>query len=258
LTEVNTTSNSFAKDNTADDTKAGNTLNLDVTYKADESNNSDSNTGSNTDNSDNNTDDSDTGTIVKKPQDIATTGQIVTLYNKQGDIVRNRALGANTAWYSDEIYTFKGEKYYRVATDEFAKVDAVYAYEPMKKSDIRVYNDQIGNLVDDLGDPIKNRSLASSSEWVTDRYAIIKGEKYYRVATGEFAKLDQVYKYESIKQNVKTNRTVPVYNERGVKLNITLPANISYTADMIVTINGVSYYRIADDEFVKKSDVLPN
>ncbi|WP_125763316.1 SLAP domain-containing protein [Companilactobacillus hulinensis] len=258
LTEVNTTSNSFAKDNTADDTKAGNTLNLDVTYKADESNNSDSNTGSNTDNSDNNTDDSDTGTIVKKPQDIATTGQIVTLYNKQGDIVRNRALGTNTAWYSDEIYTFKGEKYYRVATDEFAKVDAVYAYEPMKKSDIRVYNDQIGNLVDDLGDPIKNRSLASSSEWVTDRYAIIKGEKYYRVATGEFAKLDQVYKYESIKQNVKTNRTVPVYNERGVKLNITLPANISYTADMIVTINGVSYYRIADDEFVKKSDVLPN
>ncbi|WP_125763314.1 SLAP domain-containing protein [Companilactobacillus hulinensis] len=261
LTDANGKSSAFATDTNEDDSKAGNVMNLNVQYKADENNNSGNNTGSNTDNSGNsdNNGESDTGTIVKKSQNVATTGQIVTLYNDKGEIVRNRALAVNSGWYSDEEYTLNGVKYYRVATGEFAKASDVYVYEPMKKSYIKVYDDQIGDLINYLGNPVKNRSLAPSSEWVTDRYALINGNKYYRVATGEFAKLDQVYLYQYTDKVVRTNSNiVPVYDERGNKMDETLPANTSYRADRIVTISGVSYYRIADDAFVKMSDVLPN
>ncbi|WP_125763312.1 KxYKxGKxW signal peptide domain-containing protein [Companilactobacillus hulinensis] len=254
LTDANEKSALFATDTNEDDSKAGNVMDLNVQYKADENNDSGNNTGSNTDESNNNGE-SDIVTIVKKSQDVATTTKVVTLYNVKGEIVRNRALAVNSGWYSDEEYTLNGVKYYRVATGEFAKASDVYVYEPMKKSYIKVYDDQIGDLINYLGDSVKNRSLAPSSEWVTDRYALINGNKYYRVATSEFAKLDQVYLYQYTDKVVRTNSNiVPVYDERGNKLNETLPANASYRADRIVTINGQQYYRVAVDKFVKFSD----
>lgn len=47
------------------------------------------------------------------------------LTNAQGKSVTDRALGADTSWKTDRIADINGEKYYRVATNEFVPVDSV-------------------------------------------------------------------------------------------------------------------------------------
>ncbi|WP_125591250.1 SLAP domain-containing protein [Companilactobacillus jidongensis] len=194
--------------------------------------------------------DDDTGTTVKKNQTVATTTKIVSLFDKNGELVTNRALGINTGWYSDEEYTLDGVMYYRVSTNEFAKSSDVYVYIAQDPTFVRVYNNENGDLIN-YADSALNRSLKPSSEWRTDRIAIIDGQDYYRVATNEFVPVGEVYEYSYSDINVTTDSVTPVYDERGVKLNVTLPANATYKVDRVVTINGVKYYRVATNQFIK-------
>jgi len=139
--------------------------------------------------------------------------------------------------------------YYRVATNEFAKSSDVYVYIAKEPTFVRVYNNNQGNLVDYTGSAI-DRVLEPSSEWKTDRIAIINGQHYYRVATNEFVPVGEVYEYSYAKTNVSTDSVTSLYNERGEQLSISLPANMSYKADRIVSINGIQYYRVATNQFV--------
>ena len=50
----------------------------------------------------------------------------IPLYYADGSVETNRALAANSAWYTDTYHTLdSGNSYYRVATNEFVPVDAV-------------------------------------------------------------------------------------------------------------------------------------
>ncbi|WP_164509458.1 SLAP domain-containing protein [Companilactobacillus jidongensis] len=126
-----------------------------------------------------------TGTANKVTQTVGTTTKVVSVYDKKGKLITNRALGKNTGWISDQEYTLDGTLYYRVATNEYVKASDVYVYVAQKNV-VRVHDDQIGYLVDAKGNKISNRALKSSTDWVSDRYTMINGEKYYRVATNEF------------------------------------------------------------------------
>ena len=186
---------------------------------------------------------------VKKNQNIATTTSSVKLYNNKGNLLTGRALGIDTAWYSDEEYTIGGVMYYRVATDEFAKASDVYVYIDAQPMLIRVYNNIRGELVDYQGTKL-SRELSPSSQWHTDRIAVINGQHYYRVATNEFVPVEQAYPYSVVDAEVTTNFETPIYNERGEKLDIALLANGTYKADKVVTMNGVNYYRVATNQFI--------
>ncbi|WP_334329786.1 KxYKxGKxW signal peptide domain-containing protein [Companilactobacillus sp. HBUAS59699] len=157
-----------------------------VVYKAAPSSGGSSSSSShhNSSESDENTD-TNTNTTTKKLQNVATTTKVVNVFDKNGKLVGNRALGINTSWFSDEIHTVDGTEYYRVATGEFAKAADVYVYVG-QKGIVQVNSNQMGYLVDYQGHMITNRALKPSSDWITDRYTIINGEKYYRVATNEF------------------------------------------------------------------------
>jgi len=70
------------------------------------------------------------GIQVHKIQTITTPQNIdyIVLYAINGTSVnqiKSRALAANTAWYSDKKVTINGEKYYRVATNEWAKANDI-------------------------------------------------------------------------------------------------------------------------------------
>lgn len=52
------------------------------------------------------------------PNVITTKNQAV-LYTAKGEKITNRALAANTPWYTDQSATINGQKMYRVATDEW-------------------------------------------------------------------------------------------------------------------------------------------
>jgi len=171
------------------------------------------------------------------------------LFDKNGKQIMDRSLDIDSCWFSDEEYTVGGVMYYRVATDEFAKASDVYVYIEPEPILVRVYNNLYGNLVDYQGTKI-SRELSPSSEWKADRIALINGQQYYRVATNEFVPVGEVYKYSNVKTEVTTKSETSVYNERGEKLNIALPANGTYKADKVVLMNGVKFYRVATNQFV--------
>lgn len=115
------------------------------------------------------------------------------LYESADQIVGNREIQPNSSWYSDQIaYFIDGEKYYRIADDEFVKDSDAYVYQPTKMT-VRVKNDTpIQNLYTAKGELITNRSLVADSDWFVDSIVYINGIKYYRVATDEFVKASDV------------------------------------------------------------------
>lgn len=61
--------------------------------------------------------------------DIRTyAGSSKTLINANGE-TSNRALAANSDWFTDRIATINGDKYYRVSTGEFVSVNDAYIYQ---------------------------------------------------------------------------------------------------------------------------------
>ncbi|WP_125713672.1 SLAP domain-containing protein [Companilactobacillus kedongensis] len=135
----------------------------------------------------------DSNSTILKDQRVATTTTNVSLYDATGKMVTNRGLDINTAWKSDAEYNLNGVLYYRVSSDEYVKASDVYVYVD-NIADIEVKADQKGDLVDYLGGEL-DRKLGASTDWKTDRIALIDGKRYYRVSTDEFVLFDEAFEY---------------------------------------------------------------
>lgn len=114
------------------------------------------------------------------------------IYDEDGNLSKTVALSPNSNWQTDEYMTIKGEKYYRVATNEFVKASDIYLYKD-KDSVVRTHDgaDYI-SLDNSHGDTVTNRALAVKTDWKIDKVIKINNEDYYRVATNEFVKADNV------------------------------------------------------------------
>ena len=204
------------------------------------------------------------GTIEKKQQTVATFSDKpdVEVYalddNNKMSVVNDRILPHQTNWMSDESITIDGVTYYRVATNEWAKADQVYAYDAGNFF-IRTYDDSVKLLYAAEGNIVQNRSLARSSSWMSDRTAyIIDGQKYYRVATNEFVSAEDAYVYTPVKLNVRTTggSYKNLYTAKGVQIQGRyINAHVALKVDSITYINGDKYYRVATNEFIKAEDV---
>ncbi len=204
------------------------------------------------------------GVIEQKVQTISTYSDKpdVELYqlgsdNKMSQIT-NRSLATASNWYSDATVTIDGVSYYRVATNEWAKMSQAYPYQALNLH-IRTYNDSEKALYKAEDVVISNETLAPSSSWITDRETyVINNTKYYRVATNEFVNADDVYVYSPVSMVVTThaNQYTTVYNAKGAAVtDRSLNSDSSWKVDSITYINGDKYYRVATNEFVKASDV---
>ena len=118
----------------------------------------------------------------------------VKLYDDNGSLITDRALAPASDWYTDQLMTLKGVKYYRVATNEWAKADDVYLYY-QRDANVLVNADKLGTMVKDSGKDVADRALQKSSGWYSDRYIYINDVKHYRVATNEFVSADKVQEY---------------------------------------------------------------
>ncbi len=118
----------------------------------------------------------------------------VKLYDDSGTELTDRKLAPSSDWFTDETRTLNGDKYYRVATNQWAKADDVYIYHG-HAANVLVNSDSIASLVTAGGKPVTDRALQANSGWYTDRYIYINNSKYYRVATNEFVSADKVQEY---------------------------------------------------------------
>lgn len=114
------------------------------------------------------------------------------IYDEEGNLSKTVALSPDSNWQTDEYMTIKGEKYYRVATNEFVKASDIYLYTS-KYSVVRTHDgaDYI-SLDNSHVDTVTNRALAIKTDWKIDKVIKINNEDYYRVATNEFVKADNV------------------------------------------------------------------
>ncbi|MBL3530931.1 SLAP domain-containing protein [Companilactobacillus zhachilii] len=118
-----------------------------------------------------------------------------------------------------------------------------------KNGYIKIY-DKSGKLNNDV-------VLSEGSSWIIDQSLTINGVEYYRVATNEYVKASDVYKYTPLQTVATTNGTnlTPVYNSRGqVIIDRALDTNTPWYTDRSATIRGQKMYRVATDEWIKASD----
>jgi len=138
-------------------------------------------------------------------------GGIVSLYESNGELVKNRGLSSNTNWYSDQLLTRKNSdgttsQYFRVATNEYMKIEDGYIYESNKGV---VSTKGLTYLYDSHGNKVSNRALKVGTKWVFDKTStdIVKsdageivinngdnnGPRMYRVSTNEWVKDDDIF-----------------------------------------------------------------
>lgn len=116
--------------------------------------------------------------------------------------VTNRELAPDSNWYSDRTVTVDNIDYLRVATNEWVKSNDVYRYIT-NPTNIIVNNNSQGfaSLYKAEGTNVTDRTLSNGSNWYSDYIAYLgknddtkqsndSQDKYYRVATNEFVKMD--------------------------------------------------------------------
>jgi len=199
-----------------------------------------------------------------------------TLYNAEGNIISGKVLSKNTYFTTDRIAYINSNDFYRVTPNEFVK--ATNAFEAngtnsgdtnnsdniiserntistfSDQPDVQLFSQTSDNKITNIG----NRKLAHNTDWLTDQKVIIDGESYYRVATNEYVKASQVYPYKYGLVNVRTTNTSSkrLYTAEGNLIaNRQLAANSNWRTDRTTYINGIEYYRVATNEFVRADDV---
>lgn len=193
-------------------------------------------------------------TITDFNQNVATFGDrpAVQIYNTEGNTI-DETVAPDVDWHSDKKMLLNGITYYSLATDKWVKDSDAYIFFA-NNADVRTYQGNYVQLTDGNNGKILSRELQAGSDWYTDRIAMFDGEKYYRVATSEFVKAPAVYEYKAEPRVVKTNKNTVVYDELGNTVDLHLPFS-EYKSDIVVNINGNTYYRIATNLFVRADNI---
>ncbi|MFC6323884.1 SLAP domain-containing protein [Companilactobacillus baiquanensis] len=132
--------------------------------------------------------------ITEINQKSATFGDKVTdLYDINGKMISDIKLAKNSDWKNDQKMVLDGVTYYRVSTNAWVKANDVYVYID-NFSKVRVNEDKDTRVIKATSE-LTDRALEKSTEWKTDRYTMINGEKYYRVSTEGFVKDGEVSEY---------------------------------------------------------------
>lgn len=173
----------------------GNTGSGNTNHSSGSTNSSKGSTNSNNSNKNNQTKDpetkpDETPTIVEhKTVFVTSTTKDVPLYNDEGKLISNRELGKDSSWVGDKMMTLNGDKYIRVATNEWVKLNDGLEIEIINET---VRTKVQASLYTSTGKKISNRALSGNSPWYTDRAATINGQKMYRVATDEWVAANDI------------------------------------------------------------------
>ncbi|WP_229239909.1 SLAP domain-containing protein [Companilactobacillus futsaii] len=108
---------------------------------------------------------------------------IATLFDENGNALKNRALGGDSSWHADKLMKLDGVNYLRVATNEWAKLADGLEVTPLNQN---VFTKNNARLYQANGQKVTNRALAKNTTWRTDKSATINGQTMYRVATNEW------------------------------------------------------------------------
>lgn len=180
-------------------------------------------------------------------KDFRTFDKNTKLIDSQGNIL-STTIAPNSEWKVLKIIEINGKKYYEVAPNEFILFSDAIEFIPL--DDIgHVHLNDLNKLYNSKG-KLLNSELMSGSEWLTDGFAIINGQKMYRVANDEWVNASELYLYQPTKTVFHTTKITKLFDHNGRLLNNYLKSQTNWKVDQIVKIGASTYYRVATDEFI--------
>lgn len=148
-------------------------------------------------------------------------GQLTYLHHADGSQITDRALGPNTAWYTDTHMTMSdGNNYYRVATDEFANGNngRFTSYvQPYQGNATVVYQKgssahtflHYGNKATYQGN-----NVPTGSTWKVSNHAKINGKEWYEIGNDTWVPQDYVVINQGQYKESKWISGVPLIAQR--------------------------------------------
>lgn len=122
------------------------------------------------------------------------------------------------------------------------------------KSNVKLYHLNSDSMTSD-----NERALAPGTDWYSDQRIVVKGNTFYRVATNEWVKANDVYVYKAYTSIVKTKSgdiKKLASSEGQTVTDRALASNTDWYSDRIGYLNdgATPYYRVATNEFVRQTD----
>ncbi|APX72793.1 C39 family peptidase [Companilactobacillus allii] len=151
----------------------------------------------------------------------STNDQITYLYKQDGTQVKNRALSANTSWYTDKRQTMNdGSIYYHVATNEFANGnDGTYKpyVQAFSGNATVVYKDGsdihdfegYGNKATYVGN-----NLQTGSSWKISNHAKIGNKEWYQIGSNTWVPQDYIVVNDGQYEDADWISGVPLISQR--------------------------------------------
>lgn len=230
-------------------------------------------------------------TVTKTPGYIGTVNKGGTLsYDDNGNLTNN-AFGNYTSWKLDAKKVVNGITYYRVATNQWINASAMTVNDSAGKvvnvtdttdpsvdpdanasSGITKTTGYIGavisgtNSYDDNGNPT-GKFYNQSSRWQLTGTKMINGTQYYRIATHEWLLASSITVYDASGNAINNSNTTAtnkvgkvinyaeIFNDQGVSTQYVLPKDTEWTIVDSKAVNGVLYYKVADNEWIKSDTV---
>ncbi|MQS97422.1 hypothetical protein [Companilactobacillus halodurans] len=207
-----------------------------------------------------------------------TTQDNYALDNHENDQIGNRGLAEDTAWVTDWYRTnHEGVEQYRVATGEWVNANDVifkdassgdWTYTRINGVVTTKTTQDNYALNNHENDQITNRGLAKNTAWITDWYRTNhEGVEQYRVATGEWVNVNDVYFKQTGSIDALSNLTkvdgivnldasssyYSLYNQNGQLISdYSLAKNTSWKADYRAQDDaGNIYYHVGNNEWIK-------
>lgn len=103
------------------------------------------------------------------------------------------------------------------------------------------------------GNEIENRNLSDGTGWFSDQQMIQGNRTKFRVAPDEWVESKNVYIYNNQKSIIQTKRNSiqKLTDAKGEQItDCALAGDTAWKTDRIAYINGMTYYRVATNEFV--------
>ncbi len=125
--------------------------------------------------------------------------------------------------------------------------------------DVATFADQpAAKLYDANGNQVTNRALKPNTGWYADKKLSRNGISYYRVASGEWVKMDDVYVYTPDNEYIETynDSSKTLLNAHQKEVGRQLRPNSNWITDVYTYMNGIKYYRVASNEFVSANDAF--
>lgn len=145
----------------------------------------------------------------------------IPLYYMDGSLETNRALAANSAWYTDTYHTLdNGNSYYRVATNEYASV-----HDGTFKSYVQPYSGD-ATVVYQAGSSIhsfkgygnravyEGNDLSTGTSWKVINHANIGGKEWYQIGSDTWVPQDYVVINNGNYENAAWISGVPLIAQR--------------------------------------------